>query len=727
MTEVLADESAKTKDIENILNPYVEKTDLPEDYGNYIANMIQEDPPRSDLDLRDSIGEFFRNDVNISEDSITQFCKEIFDKMTSKNLINNEGKMVWVAEKLNKPILMAEVELITDKEHDEGYTETPFSFDRFAFKYNDLADDEDIDVEEKSAYLKRKDEEKKKKEEDRKKKKDKMAFERHLAKMNQMRNTLPEVQVDHKQEGTAGDIQLEDIDLEVPGKILLSKTNFIMNRGRKYGLIGRNGIGKTTLLYAICRREFPGMENCPQVLLVEQEVKGNEKTVIETILEADLERKNLMLEEQKIKELDREEDQDRLSEIYERLIDIEANKAESKARILLNGLGFTPSMQEMPTNLLSGGWRMRVALAKVLFCEPEILLLDEPTNHLDLDAVMWLQDYLINWDKTLLVVSHARDFLNNVCTDIVHFADQQLGYFKGNYDNFEKIRDEQLNQSKRTYEAQQKKMSHVQEFIDKFRFNAKRASLVQSRIKYLNKLEKVEKVLEDPTTIFIFENPDKLRPPIIRIDDGVFGYTPETTLLKNLAFSVDQQSKVALLGANGVGKTTLLKLLTQDLELRSGNCYKNGRARIATYSQHLVEDLDITLSPFEQFIKKYPKATTELIRGHLSRFGVVGSMSLRPIYLLSGGQKARVALALTAWGNPHVMIMDEPTNHLDIEAVDALIVALSNFTGGLLLVSHDQYFVSCICDQIWYIKDQKLKRFNGGFDEYRNALVFNKL
>jgi ATP-binding cassette subfamily F protein 3 len=314
-----------------------------------------------------------------------------------------------------------------------------------------------------------------------------------------------------------------------------------------------------------------------------------------------------------------------------------------------------------------------------------------------------------------------------VCTDIVNYANTKLNYYKGNYDNFERVRDEQRIRNERSYEAQQKKMSHVKEFIDKFRFNAKRASMVQSRIKYLNKLDKVERVLEDPTTIFMFENPEKLRPPIVRIDDGYFGYTPDTTLLRDITFTVDMGSKVAILGANGAGKTTLLKMLTEDLKMRSGTYYRNPRARIATFSQHHVDHLDITLSPFEQFARLFPKATTEMLRAHLSRFGITGNLSLRPMYLLSGGQKARVALALTAWGNPHIMIMDEPTNHLDIDAVDALVMALNNFSGGLIIVSHDQYFVSCICDQIWYVKDSKLKRFTGDFDSYKAALTLNKL
>lgn len=723
--EVIKPQDTTLPKIEKILTPYLKKADLPNDYTNYISNMIIEDPPRSGIDLNDMIGEFFHNDIKAERSKIIKDCEEIFNKLQNEKLINQDGNNLWVAEKLNAPLLMADVELISEKEQREGYADTPFTYEKFAFSLNDMLDEES---DEKAMALKKKRlAEKRKREEEKRKRREKEAFEKHMRELKSMKATMPPVEVIHTKKQGSPEIRVEAIDLEVPGKVLLSQADFFMGQGRKYGLIGRNGIGKTTLLYAIIRKEFKGLENAPQTLLVEQEVQGDEMSVIDTILSTDRERLSLLKEEAELVDQEGDEGGDRLTEIYERLEEIQADKAEAKARTLLHGLGFTPEMQDRPTKLLSGGWRMRVALAKVLFCEPEILLLDEPTNHLDLDAVMWLQDYLINWDKSLLIVSHARSFLNNVCTDIIDFRDHQLFYYKGNYDRFEKVRAENELQNKRAYQAQQKKMSHMKEFIDRFRFNAKKASLVQSRIKYLNKLDKVEKVLEDPTTVFMFDNPEKLRPPIVRIDDGTFGYTPDTTLLRDMTFSVDMQSKVAVLGANGVGKTTFLKLLTKELEMRDGDYFKNSRARIATFSQHHVDHLNLTLSPFDQFAKLYPKATTESLRAHLSRFGITGNLSLRPIYLLSGGQKARVALALTAWGNPHVMIMDEPTNHLDIDAVDALVVALSNYTGGLIIVSHDQYFVSCICDQIWYIKDSKLKRFTGGFDDYRTALTLNKL
>ena len=715
--------------IEEIINPYAKKADLPTDYSNYIANMIIEDPPRSGDDLNDLIGEFFTNNRAQEEaKEIVETCNQIFKKLSKSELINPESSTKWVAEKLDTPLLMADIELITDKEYHDGYTETAFNYEEFNFGFSGGVEELKDDMAEKK---RKKMEEKLKKETDRKKKKETEAYERHQRTMNEMRKTMPKIQVMHNKAG-AIDINLDQVDLEVPGKVLLNQAEFKLGHGRRYGLIGRNGIGKTTLLYAICRKEFKGLENAPQILLVEQEVKGDSYSVIDTILKTDKERWDLIEKEKQLLAENgegeiTEENEQLLTEIYKRLDEINAVGQESKARKLLFGLGFTAQMQEQPTQHLSGGWRMRLALARVLFCEPEILMLDEPTNHLDLDAVMWLQDYLIQWDKTILVVSHAREFLNNVCTDIIHYDDQKLTYYKGGYDEFERLRSEKITQSKKEYETQQKKMSHVQDFIDRFRCNAKRSTLVQSRIKYLNRLEKVEQVFDDPTTVFMFDNPEKLRPPIVRLDEGEFGYTEDTTLLRDLTFSLEMQSKVAILGANGVGKTTLLKMLMGEFESRKGEFYKNPRAQIALFSQHHVEHLNVTLSPFEFFTSQFPLATTESIRTHLSNFGVTGNLCIRPIYLLSGGQKARVALAMTAWGNPHVMIMDEPTNHLDIDAVDALIVALSNYNGGLIIVSHDQYFVSCICDQIWYIKDTKLKRFNGDFDEYRKALSVNRL
>jgi ATP-binding cassette subfamily F protein 3 len=353
-------------------------------------------------------------------------------------------------------------------------------------------------------------------------------------------------------------------------------------------------------------------------------------------------------------------------------------------------------------------------------------LLDEPTNHLDLDAVMWLEDYLVTWPNTVIIVSHAREFLNTVCTDIYHFQDQKLTYYKGNYDSFEKKRAEVVIMKKREAESQKMRMDHVQKFIDKFRYNAKRASMVQSRIKALQKMELVEELMEDPTCVFIFPTPDKLRPPLLKIEDGVFNYPEQPPILKNIQFGIDMESRIAVVGANGVGKTTLLKLLLDDLKLTEGNLSRHNRLRTSFFTQHHIDSLNLSLSPVEQFLENYPGSNQEQIRSHLGSFGITGPMALRPLYLLSGGQKSRVAFALTVWKNPHIMIMDEPTNHLDIDAVNALIIALNNFQGGVLIVSHDQHLIASVCDQIWYVKDKQVRKFHGDFDDYRKFLSSGK-
>jgi ATP-binding cassette subfamily F protein 3 len=342
-----------------------------------------------------------------------------------------------------------------------------------------------------------------------------------------------------------------------------------------------------------------------------------------------------------------------------------------------------------------------------------------------MNAVMWLEDYLIQWPYTLVVVSHARDFINNIATDIVHLTNQKLYYYKGNYDDFEKSRSERAKLLSRQKSAQIKKIDHMQGFIDKFRANAKRASLVQSRIKQLNKIEIIEEIMEDPTCLFVFPVPEKLNPPILRLDNVDLGYG--TNIILNKAnFAVDMTSRIAVVGPNGAGKTTLLKCLFNELQPLNGILYRHNKLKLAMFTQHHVDQLDLELSPIEELAKLYPNLATDLIRSHLASFGITGNLALRPIYLLSGGQKSRVALAAIVFKNPHIILMDEPTNHLDIDAVNALALALTSYNGGLVIVSHDQHFVESVCNQIYVVNHKKVTYFKGNFLDYKKYLKANK-
>jgi len=552
-----------------------------------------------------------------------------------------------------------------------------------------------------------------------KNKKELQAADKHEADIEALKYKAPIVKVDHnKDKSKVRDLVLDNITLTVAAKTLLEDASMQFVYGRKYGLVGRNGIGKTCLMTSIVRREFEGFPGHLQIFLVEQEIEGNDKSVLQTVLEVDAEREELLNEEKEL-EKDQEANGHRLNEIFIRLEEIGAFEAEGKASIILRGLGFSNEDLERPTKSFSGGWRMRVALARALFANPDILLLDEPTNHLDLEAVMWLEDYLVEWPNTCIIVSHAREFLNVVCTDIYHYQDAKLTYYKGNYDEYDRKRSEVIMQRRKESANQKDKMEHVQKFIDRFRANAKRASMVQSRIKALNKMELIEEILEDPTIVFRFPDPEELAPPLLKIEDGSFGYSPEKPLLKGIEFGVTMESRIAIVGSNGCGKTTLLNLLLGELELNEGHQSRNMKLRISMFTQHFIDQLDLKLSPLEQLMRDFPGNTQEKIRGYLGSFGITGPLALRPHYLLSGGQKSRVAFAISFWKNPQIMILDEPTNHLDIDAINALILALNNYTGGVLIVSHDQHLIQSVCDEIWYIKNKRLIKFKGDFDEYR--------
>ena len=532
-----------------------------------------------------------------------------------------------------------------------------------------------------------------------------------------------------KDESHRVDINIPSFTIHIGGKTLLNEAELKISFGRRYVLIGRNGIGKTTLLNHIVRKEIDGVPKQLQIVHVEQEAIMSDNSLMDEILICDRERTKLIKESNEINDMiNKEKNEDKLKQLSNQLIqinnrleEIDAFSAENRAKFILLGLGFHESDFTKKTKNFSGGWRMRISLAKALFVMPDLLLLDEPTNHLDMNAVMWLEDYLLNWPYTLVIVSHARDFIDSIATDIIHLQNQKLTYYKGNYTDFDKARTEQIKLNKRLHDAQTKKIEHMQEFINKFRYKAKRANLVQSRIKQMNKMELVDEILEDPMCIFVFPEPEKISPPILRLDNADLGYN-DTVIIEKVNLSVDMTSRIALVGANGCGKTTLLKGLDGDIIPMSGLCFRHSKLRLSVFAQHHVDQLDLELSPLEQLQKFYPDCDVGVIRSHLNSFGISGNVTLRPNYLLSGGQKSRVALALIVMNNPQVILMDEPTNHLDLDAINALAIALNSFDGGLLIVSHDQNFVERVCNQIYMIENKKCKQFRGNFNDYRKYL-----
>ncbi|OWB67037.1 hypothetical protein B5S33_g299 [[Candida] boidinii] len=547
--------------------------------------------------------------------------------------------------------------------------------------------------------------------------------------------------------GKSKDIKIDNFDLYVgEGQRILSDASLTLAYGRRYGLVGQNGIGKSTLLRALSKREL----NIPKhitILHVEQEITGDDTPALQSVLDADVWRKQLLMEESKInermgeidnlrkefedesleaKKLDNEQGDlvQRLEEVHEKLAEMESDKAEGRAASILFGLGFSKESQSLATKSFSGGWRMRLSLARALFCKPDLLLLDEPTNMLDVPSSTYLANYLQTYPATILVVSHDRAFLNEVATDIIHQHSERLDYYRGsNFDSFYNTREERLKNQKREYENQMAYRAHLQEFIDKFRYNAAKSSEAQSRIKKLEKLPILEPPEEEKAITFKFPEPESLSPPILQLLGVSFGYDPKKLLLKDVDLDVQLDSRIALVGANGCGKTTLLKVLMGDNSPIDGSVSKNSRLRIGYFAQHHVDGMDLTKNAVEWLTDKYPGKNDEEYRRHLGSFGITGSLSLQKMQSLSGGQKSRVAFAALCLTNPHILILDEPSNHLDTSGLDALTDALKNFKGGVLMVSHDVHMIDKVCNEIWVSEDGTVKRFDEDIWGYRKYIL----
>ncbi|EIN13185.1 hypothetical protein PUNSTDRAFT_48256 [Punctularia strigosozonata HHB-11173 SS5] len=535
------------------------------------------------------------------------------------------------------------------------------------------------------------------------------------------------------------DIHLPSIDVSFGSNRILSGASLTLAHGRRYGLIGRNGVGKSTLLRHIAMREVP-IPSHITILFVEQEIVGDDTTALDSVLKADVWRDHLLHEEailnSKLAELEgegddkrfedaREEASTRLAEVHQRLAEMEAESGPARAAALLAGLGFSEEDQKRPTRSFSGGWRMRLALARALFVKPSLLLLDEPSNHIDLNALAWLEDYLQTWPGTLLVVSHDRAFLDAVATDIIHQHSGRLDYYKGNFTQFYSTKSERDRNLRKEYDTQMEYRKHLQAFIDRWRYNANRAAQAQSKIKILEKLPELTPPEAEETEKFKFAEAEKISPPLLQLSKVSFGYSPDKIILKDIDFDVGLDSRMAVVGANGAGKSTLIKLLIGELQPLSGQVNRNGRLRIGYFAQHHVDTLDPTLTPVSLLASRFPGKSEQEYRQHLGNFQISGMTGLQLIGTLSGGQKSRVAFAALSLQNPHVLLLDEPTNHLDMEGLDALMAALNTWNGGVILISHDERFITSVGKELWVCGDGAVTKFKGDVQAYKSLIVSN--
>ncbi|VDD91174.1 unnamed protein product [Enterobius vermicularis] len=524
------------------------------------------------------------------------------------------------------------------------------------------------------------------------------------------------------------DVHLESVDVSIGTKQLLCGADVSLVYGRRYGLVGRNGAGKSTFLKMLSSGQLKIPSNIT-MLSVEQEVEGDDTEVIQAVLSSDDKRNKLftkekelqsLLNRQDISEKEREKFSGELSSLYAEMESSQIDKAPAQAGSVLFGLGFTPEEQHRPTSEFSGGWRMRVALARALFMKPDLLLLDEPTNMLDMRALFWLENHLKEWTSTIVIVSHDRSFLNEVCTDIIHLHSKRLDQYRGNYSTFEKTMREKLTQQQREYEAQQQLRQHTQEFIDKFRYNAKRASMVQSRLKMLERLPVLKPVVIEPDVVFSFPDCEMLHGSVLQLEDLSFRYTTVSPLIfQSLNVGSHADSRICIVGENGSGKTTLIKLLLGDLNPTSGFRNANSRLKIGYFTQHHVDQLEMDVSAVEFLASKFPGKNQEVYRASLGRFGLSGDLALQSVATLSGGQKSRVAFTCLAMLNPNYLIMDEPTNHLDVESVEALGAALRKFKGGVVIVTHDERLIELVCKELWVVRDRTVTQLDGGIEEYK--------
>ena len=516
-------------------------------------------------------------------------------------------------------------------------------------------------------------------------------------------------------------LRIDTITYAVEGRPLFEGASATIPDGHKVGLVGRNGTGKTTL-FRLIRGELAlegGQISLPsraRIGGVAQEVPANETSLIDTVLAADTERMDLLAEAETAT------DPTRIADIQTRLADIDAWSAEARAASILKGLGFDDDEQLKPCSDFSGGWRMRVALAAVLFAQPDLLLLDEPTNYLDLEGALWLESYLARYPHTVIIISHDRGLLNRAVGAILHLEDRKLTFYQGPYGQFARQRAERLALAAAMSKKQEARRAHLQSYVDRFRYKADKARQAQSRLKALARMQPISSPQEAALRAFTFPEPEEMSPPIIHVEGGVTGYG-ETEVLRKLDLRIDQDDRIALLGKNGQGKSTLSKLLSNRLGLMAGRMTRSSKLRIGYFAQHQVDELHVDETPLDHLRRLRPTETPARLRARLAGFGLGPAQAETVVGRLSGGQKARLSLLLATIDAPHMLILDEPTNHLDIESREALVEALTDYSGAVILVSHDMHLLSLVADRLWLVSDGTVKPFDGDLEAYRSLLL----
>ncbi|XP_049607252.1 ATP-binding cassette sub-family F member 1 isoform X2 [Syngnathus scovelli] len=577
---------------------------------------------------------------------------------------------------------------------------------------------------------------------EKKKKKKMMEYERQVASLRAQNAlegdfSISQAEMSSRQAmlENASDIKLERFSISAHGKELFVNADLLIVAGRRYGLVGPNGKGKTTLLKHIANRALSIPPNI-DVLLCEQEVVADDTPAVQAVLKADTRRLKLLQEEKQLQaRLEKGEDSvaDRLDKVYEELRVIGAAAAEAKARRILAGLSFTPEMQNRPTKRFSGGWRMRVSLARALFMEPTLLMLDEPTNHLDLNAVIWLNNYLQGWKKTLLIVSHDQSFLDDVCTDIMHLDNQKLYYYRGNYLTFKKMYVQKQKELQKQYDKQEKKLKDLKAGGKSTKQAEKQTKEALTRKQQKGKKKggqeeeshEATELLKRPkeyTVKFTFPNPPPLSPPILGLHSVDFSYDGHKPLFRNVDFGIDMESRICIVGPNGVGKSTLLLLLNGKLNPTKGEMRKNHRLKIGFFNQQYADQLNMEENPTEYLMRNFNLPYQDG-RKCLGRFGLESHAHTIQISKLSGGQKARVVFAELSCRQPDVLILDEPTNNLDIESIDALSEAINEYKGAVIIVSHDARLITETQCQLWVVEDYSVNQIDGDFDDYKREVL----